>query len=196
MTDLAEIRWDAWHPSDLAAKLQNVERPWYVAGGWALDLWHGRQTRAHGDLEFCILRQDLSQFQTVLAEFPLYAAIKGGLYPVDDVDIDTVKQLWALDTRKGCWVFDMMIEPGTPDVWTYKRAPGFNTPRSKMVRYNGAGIPYLDPAAVLLFKAKHLRSKDQCDFDKACPKLTPAQRTWLRDALHRFHPEHAWLGVL
>ena len=43
--------WGAWHPADLARRLHGLERPWCVVGGWALDLWHGRQTRDHEDLE-------------------------------------------------------------------------------------------------------------------------------------------------
>ena len=33
-------------------------QPWWVAGGWALDLFLGRKTRPHADLEFSILAAD------------------------------------------------------------------------------------------------------------------------------------------
>jgi hypothetical protein len=65
-----------------------------------------------------------------------------------------------------------------------------------MICQTNDGIPYLRPAAVLLFKAKYLRPKDIFDFDKALPKLTPRDRAWLCDALQRHHPNHEWIARL
>jgi hypothetical protein len=59
--------WNAWHPQELARRLDRVDRPWCVVGGWALDLWHGRVTREHHDLEFTVLREDFSHFRRMLA---------------------------------------------------------------------------------------------------------------------------------
>ena len=65
-----------------------------------------------------------------------------------------------------------------------------------MVSRTAGGIPYLNPAAVLLFKAKHRRPKDEEDFAYAVPKLPAAERRWLRDCLERLHPEHEWAKAL
>ncbi len=48
-----------------------------------------------------------------------------------------------------------------------------------MVHVSAGGIPCLAPEAVLLFKAKHRRDKDEADFARALPKLDAAQRRWL-----------------
>jgi hypothetical protein len=58
--------WDAWHPEELARRLAGIDRPWCVVGGWALDLWHGRVTREHHDLEFTVLREDFGCFRQYL----------------------------------------------------------------------------------------------------------------------------------
>jgi hypothetical protein len=58
--------WDAWHPGELARRLAGIDRPWCVVGGWALDLWHGRVTREHHDLEFTVLRKDFGRFRKKL----------------------------------------------------------------------------------------------------------------------------------
>ena len=50
--------WRAWHPDEAAHLLAGTEVPWAVAGGWAIDLHLGRQTREHGDLEVAIPRAD------------------------------------------------------------------------------------------------------------------------------------------
>jgi Aminoglycoside-2''-adenylyltransferase len=46
--------WDAWSPREAARRLERVAAPWYVIAGWALDLYLGRQTREHDDLEIGI----------------------------------------------------------------------------------------------------------------------------------------------
>jgi Aminoglycoside-2''-adenylyltransferase len=44
-------RWSScWTPRDVARHLAGIAAPWYVAAGWALDLFRGRQTREHGDI--------------------------------------------------------------------------------------------------------------------------------------------------
>lgn len=65
-----------------------------------------------------------------------------------------------------------------------------------MVHVSADGIPYLAPEAVLLFKAKYRRDKDETDFARALPKLNAAQRRWLRGCLTQTHPGHAWLEIL
>lgn len=89
-----------------------------------------------------------------------------------------------------------MIEPGEPDIWVCRRCPAIRHPRGEMVAMTPDRIPYLKPAAVLLFKAKHRRDKDQADFERALPYLNREERLWLRDCLDRLHPGHAWAQAL
>lgn len=58
------------------------------------------------------------------------------------------------------------------------------------------GVPYLRPQAVLLFKAKARRPKDEADFARCRPFLEPDARTWLGQALQRAHPGHPWIAAL
>jgi hypothetical protein len=50
--------WAPWHPREIAARLAGVGVPWYVAGGWAIDLHLGTQTRPHEDLEIAVPAAD------------------------------------------------------------------------------------------------------------------------------------------
>jgi hypothetical protein len=63
-----------------------------------------------------------------------------------------------------------------------------------------AGLPYLAPELVLLFKSKNTsgqpRDHDQSDFEQALPHLEPERRAWLRWALMASDPGHAWIDSL
>lgn len=196
--DVDQDAWSCWHPQDLAQRLRGISAPWCVVGGWALDLWHGRQTREHDDLEFTILPGDLPHFRRALNGLELFSASDGIIerFP-DDADLSpTVWQLWCWDRDEQCWRADMMIERGTSTTWVYKRDPAITCPRTEITQTTETSIPYLSPVAVLLFKAKYRRQKDDFDFDAALPKLTAAERIQLRSWLERQHPGHAWIGVL
>lgn len=190
--------WNAWDPAELAHRLTDVVSPWCVVGGWALDLWHGIKTREHDDLEFTILRDDLNVFRQALNDVAFYTVNDGELhYLTGDQQPDTaVSQIWCFDNNAGCWRADMMIEPGTDRLWVCKRDTRIRRWRSEIISLTEESIPYLNPAAVLLFKAKYCRPKDEDDFTRALPKLSSLERIWLRDWLNDLYPEHAWLKML
>jgi hypothetical protein len=117
--------------------------------------------------------------------------LPGGAEPAPDIF-----QIWCLDAVERRWRVDMMIEPGTPRDWVYKRDASIVRPRAEMVAITADGLPYLHPAAILLFKAKHARAKDEIDFENALPRLPAADRAWLKACLALTHPRHPWIGAL
>lgn len=90
----------------------------------------------------------------------------------------------------------MMLEDGTPETWVYKRDPSVCRPRGEVVHVTADSIPYLAPEAILLFKAKYQRDKDEADFAQALPKLDVRQRQWLKARIAEAHPHHGWLRAL
>ncbi len=192
--ELDHDAWNAWHPAELSHRLGGISSPWCIVGGWALDLWHGHQTREHDDLEFAILRSDFSVFRRALKGVSFHTASDGVVeyLPPDRNPTPEKWQVWCRDMVENCWRADMMLEPGTPKEWVYRRAPGIVRSRVEMVDLTSDGIPYLKPAAVLLFKAKHRRAKDEIDFGNALPKLAASERAWLAMCLHVVHPDHEW----
>jgi hypothetical protein len=191
-------QWQPWTPDELARRLSAVNRPWCVVGGWALDLWHGRQTRTHSDLEFTVLRADFAFFRQASSHLDFYA-VKDGMFQflsATCLPAEDIFQIWGYDSTAQSWRVDVMIESGTPDTWVYKRDPSITCPRAEMVLRSTAGIPFLRPAAVLLFKAKHTRAKDRSDFAMALPDLSAQEREWLLRHLTRLHPEHEWLSCV
>ncbi|MBT3075047.1 MULTISPECIES: nucleotidyltransferase domain-containing protein [Streptomyces] len=80
-----DSRWaSAWPPAEVARRLAGVRAPWCVAAGWALDLFRGGQTRAHGDIEIAV---PAGRFPEVRRRFPGYvfdAAGSGQARPPED----------------------------------------------------------------------------------------------------------------
>src|SRR5262249_12963531 len=107
-----------------------------------------------------------------------------------------VARLWGAEPEEGCWRVDMMPEGGTPASWAYKRDPSLTIPRGDIIRKTADGLPFLAPAAILLFKAKHRREKDDRDFDLALPLLSVSERADLRLWLERLHSDHDWIARL
>lgn len=160
--------WEPWSPAELSRRLERVSRPWCIVGGWALDLWHGKKTREHDDLEFAVLRDDLGIFRRELNDMEFYTVNDGvlELLAADREPTPEIFQIWCFDRAAGRWRVDMMIEPGTNDSWAYKRDPQIKRPRTEMVGLTADGIPYLNPPAVLLFKAKHRQGRGRF---RKCP---------------------------
>ncbi len=193
-----DSNWIPWHPQELAQKLDGLALPWCVVGGWALDLWHGEETRPHDDIEFAVLRQHLPHFRERLASVTIYTVDDGRITPLapHDMPAPEAGQFWCRDEAAGCWRADMMIDSGTPEMWVCKRDPRIQHARNEMVRHNAQGVPYLGPDAVLLLKAKYQRAKDEQDFAAALPKLNSDERMRLARWLAQIHPGHPWSARL
>jgi hypothetical protein len=191
-------RWArAWSPAEIARRLADVDAPWYVAGGWALDLFLGRQTRRHGDLEIAI---PAAEFGAISSLFPGYVFDGVGqncLWPDASPEVlAATHQTWLRDPSSGTYVVDVMREPHEGPTWICRHHPTIRLPYAEIICHTADGIPYLRPELALLFKAKYARPKDQADFDGVLPELSPAQRERLAELIGRGYPDHAWLARL
>ncbi|MEM7491472.1 MAG: amino acid transporter [Pseudomonadota bacterium] len=188
-----EDAWAPWPPAELAHRLQGVRAWWSVVGGWALDLWHGNPTRPHDDLECATGPDGLAEITACLSDLTFFAARQGRLvhHPSGAAPAGA-HQFWGLDPAVGRWRVDVMLEPGTAAQWVCRRDPSIRMPRSQIVHRDGAGVPYLAPEAVLLFKAKHRHPKDEADFDRALARMEVHRKQRLARWLELVHPGHDW----
>jgi len=178
VTPPAEDAWLPWSPREIADRLAGISAPWCVVGGWALDLWHGRQTRAHHDLEIAIPRSYFAEVRRAFTGFEFFTASNGTL-SAEPPSADQ-HQNWVLDPIARVWRVDIFLEPGDDTTWIYRRDPTLRLPRARTVAHTTDGIPYLRPELVLLFKAKAMRPKDELDFAAALPNI---DREWLDELL-------------
>src|SRR5690349_11434383 len=54
----------------VARWLGDFDAPWWVAGGWAIDLWVGGVSRDHSDIEISILREDQARLYAYCGNWP------------------------------------------------------------------------------------------------------------------------------
>jgi hypothetical protein len=193
--------WDAWHPAIAAQRLADLGVPWYIAAGWALDLFRGRQTREHEDLEIAVPGERFRDVLPPLADLDAFVPVGEGVRPPLDhltaQEFAETHQTWFREPSTERWRLDVFREPSQGETWICRRDTRVRRPFAEVIRRTPDGIPYGAPEIVLLYKAKHAaREKDQADFAAVQPLLSPAQRAWLADALAVVHPGHRWLDVL
>jgi GNAT superfamily N-acetyltransferase len=190
--------WKSWDPYEAAALLSGSTVDWYVAGGWALDLHLGRQTREHEDLEVAIIRSDFQRWRDYLAEFDLYDVGTGRVrrLAAGDEPDRAGHQVWVCDPELRHWRMDTFLEERTADEWACHWLPGVRTPIDDALARTADGIAYLRPEYVLLGKAKHQRPKDVGDLERVLPTMDDQARERLRAGLRVADPEHRWLALV
>jgi hypothetical protein len=190
--------WSPWYPNEVMRQLAGVQAPWCVAGGWALDLWLGKQTRLHHDLEIAVLRPDFAAFRTSLNRHAFFVAAddKVSVLPSDASPGNQHNQVWVLDEPTMVWRLGIFLEPGDAETWVFRRDETIRCPRRQMIAATTEGVPYLRPEGVLLYKAKATRPKDEDDFKVCAPLMGFAARFWLKNALARLYPSHRWIDEL
>jgi hypothetical protein len=200
--DLADDRWDAWHPAEAARLLEGVAAPWYVAAGWAIDLFLGGQRREHGDLEIAVPADRFAEVAHALAAFELFVPGKDEAgretawpYASAGEQLKTHHQTWVREPATGLWRLDVFREPSDGDTWICRRDERIRLPYGSVVLRTDEGIPYARPEIVLLFKAKHAhQAKDENDFTDVLPRLDQPRRRWLAQAIALAHPGHPWIA--
>ena len=190
----------AWAPGEAALALEGVAAPWAVAGGWALDLWLGNQTREHEDLEIAVPAMFFSEIQARLEQLGLrvFDIVDGQVIALEtgETPHSRMHQTWVMDPAVNGWRMDIFREPGDARTWVYRRTGELSAPRAWATGRTDSGVPYVAPQIVLLFKAKAKRDKDEADFSMAAPRLASGARIWLANALRVIHPDHPWIDHL
>jgi Aminoglycoside-2''-adenylyltransferase len=191
-------KWDAWRPEQVAALLEGVEAPWYVAAGWALDLFAGAQRREHEDLEIAVPNTRLDEFLPALDGLePCVITGPNEATPLAQArdQLAETHQTWVREPATGLWRFDVFREPSDGDMWICRGDPAIRMPYDRLIEWTDDGIPYGRPEVILLYKAKHSRDRDEGDFADMLPLLESERRRWLAGALELVHPGHAWLAL-
>jgi hypothetical protein len=181
-------RWEPLPLPAVAALLAPLDVPWWIAGGWAIDLFVGRQTRQHHDVDVGLLRRDQAVLHHTLAGWELHCADPPGQlrpWPVGESLPVGIHDIWARPSPSSPWQVQFMLNESEGDDWVYRRNAAVRMPLVVAVRRSADGLPYLAPEIQLLFKARSSapRPRDAADLALARPLLDRAARSWLDAAI-------------
>lgn len=195
---LPDNSWRGLIPQEGVELLAALHTPWWIAGGWALDLYLEQKTRTHKDLDIGIFRRDAVTVTPALSGWDVFQAKDGVLCPlaVGEEPRADVNSLWCKRTDVAQWELELMLDESDGESWIFRRNPRITRTLSKAIRRNSAGIAYLAPEIQLLYKARAPRAQDQADFDHVAPHLDREARMWLRKSLVREDPKHHWISML
>jgi hypothetical protein len=171
--------------------------PWWIAGGWAIDLFLDRETRHHEDLDVGILRGDLGEVLGSIPDWEAFEAQDGVLTRLSHATPRSeVHSLWCRRLGTRPWKLELMLDESEGDFWVYRRDPRVRRNLEAAVYRSSKGIPYLAPEIQLLYKAKHARPRDELDFEAVIPRLTRQARSWLHQSLTLTLPSHPWTSAI
>ncbi len=193
-------RWDALSPEGVRTLFDGFGAPWWIAGGWAIDLFLGRQTREHGDIDVAVLRGDQQRLQEHLAPWDVHVAHDGELTPwaAGDWLVAPRWQFWVRRDADAAWAFEVFLEDSCDGEWLFRRDASIALPLERFGAVSTEGIPIIAPEIALLYKAatRAPEERNAQDFDAAAPALDAGARAWLRGAVGALYPGHAWLPRL
>lgn len=195
--------WDAYEPDRVVEIMTGFTGPWWIAGGWAIELHlGGPPLREHEDVDVLVLRRDASVIQRDLAGWDLHLAdSENGVRawePGVPIPRD-VGDIWIRESDGGPWRFQLMLNPTEGENWVFKRDQSLQLRISEIGLRAEGGIPYLRPEIQLLNKGTGslgIRDKDEADFRAALPALEVDARQWLGMGLRRVRDDHPWLDAL
>jgi len=159
--------------------------PWFIAGGWAIDLFLNRETREHEDIEIGIYRKNQMQLYRYFG--------KQKKYYIDNTSHIGKKErrVWNKEYLRlpihevyveyeGLEI-EVLLNEKYEDNWIYRLNEKIKLNEEKAILYNEKEIPFLCPEIVLLHKSKHMRDKDIADISNASKKMDESQKKWLMD---------------
>ncbi|MDF2038379.1 hypothetical protein P2R12_15570 [Cytobacillus oceanisediminis] len=180
----------------VASLMRRFNKTWFIAGGWAIDLFIGKETREHKDIEFAVFRKDQLYLKSYLIEWEFQKVINGELYTWGNEFLELpVHEIHASNKIIGDEI-EILLNETKGDYWTFRRDLRISYPINSVWSYSEAGIPFLNPEIVLLYKAKNTREKDHQDFMEIKDYLDYEQKQWLCYALEMHQPTHKWLQFL
>lgn len=195
-------RWyGAWlplDPSSVGDFMAGFDRPWWIVGGWALEMYAG-VARPHEDLDISINAADAERLRIFLADhgWTTWNVDSGWLRPFDHRfrEIRPDSNIWVRGDARSPWILDVPLTPFRDGLWTNKKDARQKMSLEEATWVGADGLRYLNPEIVLFMKARQSRKKDVEDAQRVLPLLDEEQRWWLRNAIAQLDHAHPWANL-
>ncbi len=197
--NIGDYNWDPLSVDEVKNVFKPFKHRWWIAGGWAIDLFLGKQTRKHEDIDVLVRRDDQLEVQKLLSDWDLWAADPPGTlkpWPKGEFLRKGLQDIWGRKTAKDPWQIQIMLFDTENEEWIFKRDESIRRNLKSISIKSKDGISLLAPEIQLLYKSKSLRAKDQQDFENALKAMSDDQKTWLKEAFKVYKEGHLWLNHL
>lgn len=219
----------------LNAYLAKANVDWAVCGGHAVDLFAGQSTREHKDVDVAVFwdQRDRQLSYVLQGPWRIFEPECGLLREVTCAEDDFQRNdnLWCILRRSSAYqiecdhanyyriaasrrrqdtldFIEFLFNKRHAGQFVYKRDESIRCRGA--IRQNAAGIPYLAPELVLLYKSGFVKLLDsdlpsdgetvqnvRHDFMAVLPLLENHRKRWLAQALFKAYPNgHEWIGFL
>jgi hypothetical protein len=175
--------------------MQNFKKPWAIAGGWSIDLFLGKVTRDHNDIEIVIFRSDQLAVREYLIDWNFRKVQNGIVTPWkgDELLVPPIHETYA---EKEIKKIEILLNESDAEHWVYRRDTRIQRELIKTFLTTNSGIPFLSPEIALLYKSKNPRLKDEIDFRNIYEYISIEQKQWLQHSLKLLYAKHPWIELL
>jgi hypothetical protein len=191
--------WEPIRPHKVLEFLSGFAAPWWICGGWALDLFLDRELRRHDDLDVALLRHDqLALYHHLPAWHLRYATPEHTLEHWDGLRLELpIHGIWARrsDEPTAPWTCEFLLNEAQNGEWVFRKNESIRRPLED-VGDERDDVPFFRPEIVLLYKSSEPSPKNDADFAAVAPHLSPDGSRWLRTALEKCYEHHPWIGQL
>ena len=211
--------------SETKQLFSGLDAAWAVCGGFALDLFLGRETRPHGDIDLCAFEEGRGTIQAYMhglgwrvyefrgmgrvrlltPDTPGEAGrnlmcVRDGCELVDFYPSDVEGLLWHVFHHVGIHklnYLEFLFNESENGSFVFDREKGISRPMSEAILFR-EDVPFLCPELALLYKSAYAEEeKNKSDFREVLPAMNDGRRAWLWESLAALHGEgHPWLDEL
>lgn len=200
INNIGEYNWKPFSVKEVDQAMKGLACDWAIAGGWAIDLFLGKETREHEDIDIIVKRDDQLKLQEHLKEWDLWVADPPGtLRPWRQAEFigKGLQDIWCRRTPQDPWQIQVMLIDVENGDWIFKRDESIRKNLQHVIVKSKGGLNILAPEIQLLYKSKSLREKDNADFENSLSIMSLEQKSWLKDKLIQVYKEnHEWLKFI
>jgi hypothetical protein len=182
-------------PLKIWSLMRGFKPAWFIAGGWAIDLYLEKETRSHEDIEIAVFRRDQIALQNYLDGWMLKKAANGTLIEWnrgERLELP-IHEIHCFSENCELPFLEVLLNETDGDEWLFRRNVKVTKPLSKLYLTSRLGMKFLRPEIVLLYKSKNPRPKDEQDFENVAKFLEVESKDWLGNALADCYSGHHWL---